>query len=81
MFDALRTHVVGPLACMTPKNILDHIVLVQLVLVIELWVVSFAFIEEGLQLWDVVRGLRSSKRHVQHLYTIIHAYPTQQFRL
>ena len=61
MFDALRTHVVGPLACMTPKNILDHIVLVQLVLVIELWVVSSAFVEEGLQLWDVVSGLRSSK--------------------
>jgi hypothetical protein len=57
----LRTDVIGLLARMTPENIPDHILVVQLVLVTELGVVSFALVEEGLQLWDVVCGLFSSK--------------------
>jgi hypothetical protein len=44
----LVTFVFALLACMAPKDIFHYIVFVQLEFVIELRVVTFAFIEESL---------------------------------
>jgi hypothetical protein len=44
----LVTFVFALLACMAPKHILHHIVVVQLEFVIELRVVTLTFIEESL---------------------------------
>jgi hypothetical protein len=56
----LVTFVFSLLACMAPKHIFHNIVLVQLKLVIELWVITFAFSEEGWLFPDVINRFFSN---------------------